>query len=137
MEEGGKGCVVWKRGMEMPGGRLSERKLGWKMKEVPTEAPRLGKSWAGTGETWWGLCQNQNHCELGLSKIDSNSLGVQKPPPDRRVQSPAPLPPSPKPALFRDSPVPTAQDSPLVSSPVSGVPLGLEPVSEPSSHTGF
>ena len=49
--------------MGMPEGRPSKRKLGWKKKEAPTEALRVGKSWAGAGEqrAGGGLRQDQNH----------------------------------------------------------------------------
>lgn len=49
-----------KRKWKMQEGKLSERKLGWKMKEVPAKAPRLRRSRAQTGEGRpdGGLCQD-------------------------------------------------------------------------------
>ena len=149
MEEAGKGCVVWKRGMEMPEGRLSERKLGWKMKEIPTETPRLGKSWAGMGRPGGASARTRTTVNSGSARETATasesrsplqtagSSGSGSPLQTARCRA---LPPSnPPPSLRSSETLPSPQLRTLLSSaPLYLVSLlVLEPVSEPSSHTGF
>ena len=145
----------------MPEGRLSERKLGWKMKEIPTETPRLGKSWAGTGRPGGASARTRTTVNSGSARETATasesrsplqtagssgsgsplrtagSSGSGSPLQTARCRA---LPPSnPPPSLRSSETLPSPQLRTLLSSaPLYLVSLlVLEPVSEPSSHTGF
>jgi len=126
--------------MEMPEGRLSERKLGWKMKEVTTEALRSGKSWAGAGERRAGGGLRQDEKPL-LTPAQQEKL--QQPRGSRSLLQTAGCRALPHfytpPTLLSVEALLSLQLKTLLSSaPLYLLSLlALEAVREPSSHTGF